>query len=517
MVTAPTLRSIVHAGLGGVLGAALLGAGCSAMHESPQPEDVLPPPSVAGESPAGRAVAVADQGSAGRAAPTDSALDPVTPSFGPGSLAPPPPPDALPAMPPPDAVAFAEGERALIATLSPLPPLPPDSTNAVADDAAAAQLGRALFEDPEMSGPLLVDSELGAVGDSGRVSCATCHFGPALDDPSSVSTGTRVGARNSLSLVNSAYHRWTNWGGRFSAQWELSIAVIENAGVMNGSRLRVARRIFDAHREDYEAVFGALPSELADLERFPADGKPKPAPTTDVPDPPDGAWEAMDPDDQQLVNAILVHYGKAIAAFLRTLTSRDSRFDAFVAGDTGALDGTEQRGLQLFVGKARCISCHSGPLFSDGAFHAMGIAPADPMVIDDGRYKDIPPLLASPFNSASAWSDDPDSGRLAGLTNPPPEETRGQFRTPSLRTAAQSAPYMHNGMFGSLDEVVRFYDEGGQGESWGGGASSELVRDRQLVPLHLTDEELQQLVAFLHSLIGEPVDASLTVGERPTW
>jgi cytochrome c peroxidase len=423
----------------------------------------------------------------------------------------------LATTPPPSTLDFTAGERALIATLSPLPPLPPDSTNAVADDPAAAELGRALFEDPEMSGPLLIDSELGNVGETGQVSCATCHFGPALDDPSAVSTGTKLGTRNALSLVNSAFHRWSNWGGRFSAQWELPIPVVENPAIMNGSRLRVAHRIFDEHRDAYETVFGALPDELDDYGRFPEDGKPKPAPTMDVPEPPDGAWEAMDPDDQARVNRILVGYGKSIAAFLRTLVSRNSRFDEFAAGEPRALELDAQRGLRLFIGKARCISCHNGPLFSDGSFHAMGVPLGDPTMGDDGRYKDIPPLLASPFNSASGWSDDPNSGRLAGLTNPPPAETHHQFRTPSLRTAAQSAPYMHNGTFGSLDEVVRFYNEGGQGQGWDAVTTPGFVRDRQMVPLGLTEDELQQLVAFLLSLTGEPVDSSLIVTERPTW
>jgi cytochrome c peroxidase len=414
---------------------------------------------------------------------------------------------APPDMPPP-LVQLSEAEVALIGTLSPLPPLPPDETNAVADDPLAAELGRALFEDPEFSGPLRVASELGAVGDTGQVSCGTCHFGPALDDFAQVSTGTGSGTRNSLSLVNSAYQRWTNWGGRFSAQWELSVAVIENPNVMNGTRLRVAHRIADAHRTGYEAVFGPIAPELADAQRFPADGKPKPAPTAEVPAPPDGPWEAMTDVDRTVVNTLLVNYGKAIAAFLRTIVSRDSPFDRFVAGDRGALDPFAQAGLRLFVGKARCITCHNGPLFSDEAFHNIGVPTMG--AADDGRWKDIPPLLASAMSSATPWSDAPDSGRLAGLTNPPPEETRGQFRTPSLRGVAQSAPYMHNGWFSDLRSVVDHYD-------WGGGMPASGQLDRQLVPLHLTDQEKEQLVAFLHSLTGEPVDPMLAVGVRPTW
>ena len=81
-----------------------------------------------------------------------------------------------------------------------------------------------------------------------------------------------------------------------------------------------------SHREAYERVFGALPGALENLQRFPADGKPKAAPTPMDPMPADGAWEAMSDEDRATVNAILVNYGKAIAAFLRTLVSRDAPF-----------------------------------------------------------------------------------------------------------------------------------------------------------------------------------------------
>ena len=509
MATHPGPRSNALAHALAALLAGALGIGCSQALPLPPEDETSPalrpvepePRVVAGAG----AIDDAGEGEPGAVAPP--VAEPRAGSA--GAPAPISPPNA-----PPDGFAvptlFTDGERALIGTLSPLPPLPPDATNAVADDPRAAQLGRALFEDPEFSGPLLVDSELGAVGDTGRVSCATCHFGPALADPAAVSTGTGVGTRNALSLVNSSFHRWSNWGGRFSAQWELSIPVVENPKIMNGSRLRVAHRIADAHRDAYEEVFGALPEVLLDPSDLPADGKPKPAPTMAVPEPADGAWEMLSAEQQAIVNTVLVNYGKAIAAFLRTLVSRDSPFDRFVAGESAALDLHQQAGLRLFIGKARCITCHNGPLLSDGAFHAMGVPATDPALVDLGRYQDIPPLLASPFSSAGAFSDDPDSGRLLGLTNPPPEETRAQFRTASLRTAAQSPPYMHNGVFAELEDVVQFYDWGGQGEA-------DVAHDPQLVPLHLTDLERSQLVAFLRSLAGEPLDSSLTTDTRPAW
>src|SRR5687768_10065128 len=98
-------------------------------------------------------------------------------------------------------------EAAAFRSFSPLPALPPDPTNAVADDPRAAALGQMLFFDPDLSGPLLVDSPLGKAGERGKVSCRTCHDGPALEDDDSpsghVSTGTKIGGRNTPAILNS--------------------------------------------------------------------------------------------------------------------------------------------------------------------------------------------------------------------------------------------------------------------------------------------------------------------------
>jgi cytochrome c peroxidase len=165
------------------------------------------------------------------------------------------------------------------------------------------------------------------------------------------------------------------------------------------------------------------------------------------------------------------------------------------------------RGASLFVGKARCASCHNGPHFSDGLFHNLGVPQTGDKVpaSDDGRYKDVPPLLTSPFSSATApWSDDTNTGRLAGLTNPMPESTRGAFRTASLRNVALTPPYMHSGQINTLSAVIDFYNGGGLTPVSG-------TKDPLLVPLFLTTAERTDLVAFLESLSGEPVAASLLV------
>ena len=237
--------------------------------------------------------------------------------------------------------------RQLFAGTSPLPAaVPSDTTNKYADHADAATLGQSFFFDKKFSGPLKAggDLTLGAVGDAQKVSCQTCHSTAAMDDARPVSLGTDLHTRNAPPLVNSAFYTWTNWGGRFAAQWELPVAVVENPLTMNGNRLSVAHRIFDVYKAEYEAVFvTTLAPEIGtDAVRFPASGKPKPAPTTAVPNPPDGPWETMTAADKAIVNRVLVNFSKALQAYTRKLLSRNAAFDAFMAGDDAALTSSAQ-------------------------------------------------------------------------------------------------------------------------------------------------------------------------------
>lgn len=411
---------------------------------------------------------------------------------------------------------WTPAEAALAHTLTPLPAVPADPTNAYADDAAAATLGQRLYFDTSYSGALAVGTDggnggLGAVGEAGKVACVSCHGSAAGDDarstPNNVSLGTDYGTRNALPVVNASFNAWTNWGGRFDTQWSLPLAVAENPKIMKSTRLAIAHLLFDKYRADYDAIFpvpldAALDPTAADAARFPASGKPK-ANASD----PDGPWELMTANDRAIVNRIFVNYGKALAAYLRKHVSRDAPFDRFVAGDAQAMSASARRGFKVFAGKGRCASCHSGPHFSDDRFHALGVPQTGAHVpaVDTGRFGDLPPLLASGFNGAGSYSDAPDAGaaKLAGLAQDP--SMLGQFRTKSLRGLTASAPYMHSGQLATLEDVVELYDDGG-GDVVDGG-----VRDALLQPLHLTADEKADLVAFLHALDGAPVDAALLV------
>jgi cytochrome c peroxidase len=408
---------------------------------------------------------------------------------------------------------FTAAEIAAMKTLSPLPALPPDPTNAVADNAQAAALGQMLFFDKSFSGALAVADDgtnggLGAIGDTGKVSCRSCHLGATLDDrrslPGNVSLGTDFGTRRALAVVNSSFYKWTNWGGRFDSQWSLPLAVAENPKIMKATRLGIVHSIWTKYKTEYEAVFGALDPRLdpanANAADFPATGKPKAASTD-----PDGAWELMAAADRTIANTIYANYGKAIAAYMRQLVSRDAPFDKYVAGDKTAISDSAKAGLKLFVGKAECIQCHSGPHLEDGDFHALGVPQTGPHVpaTDLGRYTDVAGLLTSPFNTAGAFSNDTTTGKLTNLVQVASQT--GQFRTKSLRGVAVAGPYMHSGQLATLADVVAFHNAGG-GDVGDAGA----VKDAKMHPLGLTAQESADLVEFMGTLTGAAIPVELT-------
>ncbi len=420
--------------------------------------------------------------------------------------APPPPP--IDAPPDADPDALTPTELAAIAQLSPLPAVPADTTNAFADNAAAAALGQMLFFDKSYAGALAVGddtdaSALGMVGETGKVACASCHTAGSMqiDDqrsvPNNVSLGCDYGPRNALGIVNSSHYAWTNWGGRFDSQWSLPLGVAENPKLMNSTRLTIAHMLWNKYRVEYNAIFPvpldpSLDPTATDASRFPASGKPGQA-----------TYDGMATADKLIVDTIYANYGKAIAAYMRKLVSGNSRFDQFVAGDRSALTSSEIQGLKLFLAKG-CVQCHSGPAFSDQKFHALVVAQTGPHVptSDLGRYTDVVPLLASPFNTNGVFSDDTNTGRLTGLAQDTSQQ--GQFRTKGLRNVALSGPFMHDGTLATLDDVIAFYDQGG-----GDPGTTGIVKDPLIQPLGLTATERGELVAFLDALTGDPISAML--------
>ena len=266
-------------------------------------------------------------------------------------------------------------------------------------------------------------------------------------------------------------------------------------------------------RIHYEAAFGTLP-DLSDPSRFPPNGRPIPG----EPDHPHHlTWLSLEEKDRATIDLIFSNLGKALAAYQRGIISRDSRFDRFArtlaasppsellspAAPSELLSPAAQRGLKLFVGEGRCRLCHSGPNFSDGEFHDLGLNLSRTGRRDPGRYAGIELVLTDPFNRLGRYSDE-NPPRQSALIRYIYRETDqlGQFKTPTLRSVTQSPPYMHDGRFATLEEVVRFYSQREGAVAVGHG-------DAFLEPLHLSETQIADLVAFLHTLDGAPVDPQL--------
>ena len=238
----------------------------------------------------------------------------------------------------------------------------------------------------------------------GSVACASCHdpergyFGRARRGRRRFAS---KGRRNAPALVNRGYGRLFFWDGRVATLEEQVLKPIEDPNEMDLTVAEAASRA------------GLAPEEIS----------------------------------------------RALASFVRSILSGDSRYDRFVNGDRAALSAEEQAGLQLFRGKANCVACHVGPNFTDERLHNTGIA------WRDGEFADVG----------------------AG---------QGNFKTPTLREVARTAPYMHDGSLALLEDAIEYYDRGG---------NANPLLDSELHPLHLSSDEKRSLVQFLRSLSGPPL------------
>jgi cytochrome c peroxidase len=253
------------------------------------------------------------------------------------------------------------------------------------------------------------------------------------------------------------------------------------------------------------------------------------------------AYDCLDADTRDKVDHVLIDWAKILEAFQRRLTNwrvlvgdenhrrwQYTPFDAWInAGPRSSIvSEAARRGAQLFVGKASCVDCHNTPLFSDGRFHNVGVAQVGPDVptladcpagstacdcvngnkcLPWGQYDGLKKLKASPWlRSFSKWSDDlKDTSHLDVEGAALSESMKGAWRTPSLRNVALTAPYMHDGRYATLEEVVDHYDRGGDADIVG-------TRDVRLKPLRLSAQEKADLVEFLKTLTGPPLEEGLS-------
>lgn len=328
-------------------------------------------------------------------------------------------------------------------SLSALPPLPPDPSNAVADDPAAARLGKALFFDTRLSA-------------NGKVACATCHDPDTqFQDGTAVGHGVGTGNRRTMPIAGTAYSPWMFWDGRADSQWAQALGPLENPIEHGSNRAAIVQQVAENHAAAYESVFSARP-------------------------------------EAQPVDRAFANLGKAIAAYERTLLPARTRFDDYAdaAGrgeSSDALSDQEVAGLGLFIGKGKCLDCHNGPLFTDNDFHNLGV----PGSTDDGRLVATAKVQADPFNCLGSYSDAaPEQCMELAFIKADGEELRGAFKTPSLRGVTQRAPFMHAGQFATLDDVLAHYNT----------APAAAVGHSELTKLGLTPDELAALVAFLRTL-----------------
>ena len=333
--------------------------------------------------------------------------------------------------------------------LAPLgdPPVPAD--NKMSE--AKVELGRLLFFDPRLGG-------------DASISCANCHEpeqGWAFSEEISRGYPGTVHWRNSQSVINSAYYEKLFWAGSTPSLETQAPAAAKGGVAGNGENdiMEARLRLIPGYVKQFNAVFG---------EPWPTIGN---------------AW-------------------KAIAAFERTLVQTDTPLDNFLKGDQSALTEQQVRGKTVFEGKAGCIQCHNGPLATDQKYYNIGV-PRSTRWEEDGlaqityRFE----LYAKGANEELYRTSKDDPGLYFRNKN---DWSKGKFRTPTLRYTLYTAPYMRQGQFYTFEEVVDFYDRGGFDEA---GRTTTYVETKTplIKTLNLTDQEKEDLVAFLEAFSGEEI------------
>lgn len=324
----------------------------------------------------------------------------------------------------------------------PLAPLP--DIAAARATGPAVELGKMLYFDKRLSG-------------DGSTSCASCHE-PELGwgDGNALSRGYpgTVHWRNSQSVLNMVYldkYFWTGSSETLEAQAKSALTgpLAQN---MNAGLAEERLKQIPAYVALFRDAYGSAPT----------------------------------------FDNILA----AISSFERTLISKNVPFDRFMKGDQKALNSDQKRGLEVFKNKARCVACHNGAMFTDEAFHNLGVPVNAEFESDPLRQIAMRERIKSkgiPENVYLAFDRDP--GRYLDTKL---DSDKGKFRTPTLRELRDTGPYMHNGVFATLDEVIDFYDAGGGNDPFG-------TKSTLLKPLGLTRDEKASLRAFLESLNGDPI------------
>jgi cytochrome c peroxidase len=348
----------------------------------------------------------------------------------------------------------------------PAVPIPADNPQT----AEKIKLGDKLFHDTRFS-------------TTGQVSCATCHDAKKVftDSPLRVSEGINklTGTRNAPTVVNSAYFHTLFWDGRSPSLEDQSQHPIVNPvemGLKDHEPVLKIVRSDPAYVSAFKTVFGKTPEQTS-----------------------------------------MTQVMQAIGSFERTLVSGDSPFDRYYfGGDKRALSASQIRGLQVFLGQGRCVSCHvieqDQALFTDNRFHNIGVG-------INAIQKDVP-RLAGEFLKAKAQGADVDkavltdkkTSELGRFAVTDTLDDMGSFKTSTLRNIAVTAPYMHDGSLKALKDVVVHYNNGGVTKK------GERVNDflsGGIRPLELSDQQVSDLVAFLEALTSPQYAKTASKEKRP--
>ncbi len=298
-------------------------------------------------------------------------------------------------------------------------------------------LGKKLFLDPNLS-------------QSGKMACVTCHMpDKAYTDGIAVNVGNNGSPleRNAPTLINSAFQKSFFWDGRAENILDQISSVFNNKQEFNTGVHEFSTDILKdtTYHVLFEDAFGRISNRNNDII-------------------------------------------KAISSYISTLNGFDSKFDKNMRAEEDSFTSEEKLGMNLFMGKALCATCHFMPLTN-------GTVP--PFYAETEKE-----VIGVPETKENKTLDD-DLGFYWRYNKP---EHMGMFKTPTVRNAEFTAPYMHNGVYNTLEEVMDFYNKGG-----GGGMGFDL--EHQTLPfdeLDLTDEEQKAIIAFLKTLSDTNVEGEDT-------
>ncbi len=321
-------------------------------------------------------------------------------------------------------------------------------SNRHAFDPRAQILGKSLFFDEKLSR-------------DGATSCATCHAAAdAYASPRQITTRSH-GIRSVPTLIGAGWSDFYFWDGRADSLWSLVIGPLTSPKEHDLKPEELRKRVVSVYRKSYQALFGD--------------------PRRETPD-----WT-------------LANVGKAIEAYVLTIKPErgplDEYADQLAQGQVkpeAELAPCAKAGLKLFVGRGTCINCHNGPLLTNGYFHNIGVPLADLGDVGNGRQAGDEELVASPFTCVGKYSDAPDKDKPAICAESlhAGGSMLGAFKTPTLRGVAKTAPYMHNGIYRTLKQVLFHYNQ----------RLSAPVGDSETLPLGLSDGEVDALQCFLEIL-----------------